>query len=218
MYCVIKEKGDTMKSVNRQGVLLGVFLCSFWLYLHPISAFTQKGSIRIHLKHINVKQETIALSLYDVSDIMKQRGQEALEPSKALLKELEQEVKTRKLVAFTHTSDDQQAVEWKQLSRGSYLIIQTKAASYGTMEPLLISLPAQTADQEPQMNVVIEPAVIQTISQDNTAAFSDNSSAMLYYIPTQAFSLQDVLLLFCMFSGTILVLSLWKHQREQREI
>ena len=193
-----------MKSVIRQGVLLGVFLCSFWLYLHPISALTQKGSIRIHLKHINVKQETIALSLYDVSDIMEKHGQGALEPSDTLLRGLEQEVKERKLIAFTHTSDDDQAVEWKQLSRGSYLIIQPKAASFGTMEPMLISLPAKTADQELQMNVVVEPAVIQTISQDNTASLSDNSRSMLYYVPTQTFSLQDVLLLFCMFSGTIL--------------
>lgn len=203
-----------MKSFNRQRVLLVLFIGSFWFYLHPISAVTQKGSIRIHLKRINLNQETISLSLYDVSDII-DGDEEILPPSKTLLTKLEQAVKEKALAAFTHTSDEHQTVEWGHLSKGSYLIIQHEAAAFGTMEPLLICLPAQTADNEQLMNVVVEPAIIQTVSQDNLESVTSNS---LLYIPSQTISLQDVLLLFCIFSGTILVLSLLKYRRAQRKI
>lgn len=202
-----------MKAINRQrALLILLFLCCFWAYLHPIIGISQKGSISIHFKHINTKQETIALSLYDVSDMIEKKSN-SVTYTKAMLEELEQEVKRKNLAAFTHTSDENNNVEWQELSKGSYLIVQPKAADFGIMEPLLISLPAQTADKEESMNVVIEPAVIHTtIVQADTAV----NHSMLY-IPAQTISLQDVFLLFCMFSGTILILSLWKYQREQRE-
>lgn len=199
------------KAAKRRCLFTLLFIFSFCLFLHPILGITKKGSISIHLRRINTKQEIITLSLYDISEIIAEK-----ELNDEMLKELQQEVKNRGLAAFTHTSDENHIVEWQSLAKGSYLIVQSKPASFGTIEPLVIHLPMQTGDEEAQMNVVIEPAIIQAAKASDAADINAEANTFIY-VPTETLSLQDVLLLFCMFSGTILILSFWNYQREQRE-
>lgn len=199
------------KAAKRRCLFTLLFIFSFCLFLHPILGITKKGSISIHLRRINTKQEIITLSLYDISEIIAEK-----ELNDEMLKELQQEVKNRGLAAFTHTSDENHIVEWQSLAKGSYLIVQSKPASFGTIEPLVIHLPMQTGDEEAQMNVVIEPAIIQAAKTSDAADINAEANTFIY-VPTETLSLQDVLLLFCMFSGTILILSFWNYQREQRE-
>lgn len=199
------------KAAKRRCLFTLLFIFSFCLFLHPILGITKKGSISIHLRRINTKQEIITLSLYDISEIIAEK-----ELNDEMLKELQQEVKNRGLAAFTHTSDENHIVEWQSLAKGSYLIVQSKPASFGTIEPLVIHLPMQTGNEEAQMNVVIEPAIIQAAKASDAADINAEANTFIY-VPTETLSLQDVLLLFCMFSGTILILSFWNYQREQRE-
>lgn len=199
------------KAAKRRCLFTLLFIFSFCLFLHPILGITKKGCISIHLRRINTKQEIITLSLYDISEIIAEK-----ELNDEMLKELQQEVKNRGLAAFTHTSDENHIVEWQSLAKGSYLIVQSKPASFGTIEPLVIHLPMQTGNEEAQMNVVIEPAIIQAAKASDAADISAEANTFIY-VPTETLSLQDVLLLFCMFSGTILILSFWNYQREQRE-
>lgn len=207
------------KAAKRRCLFTLLFIFSFCLFLHPILGITKKGSISIHLRRINTKQEVIALSLYDISEIIAEKelkSDRLSELNDEMLKELQQEVKNRGLAAFTHTSDENHIVEWQSLAKGSYLIVQSKPASFGTIEPLVIHLPMQTGNEEAQMNVVIEPAIIQATMASDEADINAEANTFIY-VPTETLSLQDVLLLFCMFSGTILILSFWKYQREQRE-
>lgn len=200
--------------MNQLMMLAAVF--GFWLFLRPIVG-VQKGSIRIHLQRINVKQELIELSLYDVSDIVsKNPSYYGKANTKTMIQIMEREAERLNLVPFVHVNDEKQAVEWQELSKGTYLIVQKKAASFGVMEPILVTLPihdGESADE--QMNVVIEPAIVQAAKQ-RTEINMDAQSLM--YLPNESISLKDVIYLFAVFALAIIVLSLWKYQREQREV
>ncbi len=201
-----------------------IVVAGFFLFLHPISAVTQKGSIQVNLKRISEEHEMIQLSLYDVTDVIKDltqatAPQDLENSSEDIIQQLEQEVKQRHQTAFTHTSDENQIISWSELAKGVYLIVQPDTASYGKLEPLLIRLPTPSKDtSKEQMNLVIEPAVIQsTSSQADTSSFRITANSFAY-IPSEKITMTDVLLLFCIFSLIIIVLSLWRYQREQREI
>ncbi len=200
--------------MNQLMMLAAVF--GFWLFLRPIVG-VQKGSIRIHLQRINVKQELIELSLYDVSDIVsKNPSYYGKANTKTMIQIMEREAERLNLVPFVHVNDEKQTVEWQELSKGTYLIVQKKAASFGVMEPILVTLPihdGESADE--QMNVVIEPAIVQPAKQ-RTEINMDAQSLM--YLPNESISLKDVIYLFAVFALAIIVLSLWKYQREQREV
>lgn len=196
-----------------------IVFAGLFLFLHPIHAATQKGSIQINLNRISKEHEMIQLSLYDVTDVVEELTQRASigesdHISEEVIQQLEQEVKQRHQTAFTHTSDENQIVSWSELSKGAYLIVQQNTASYGKMEPLLICLPMVSSDtRKEQMNLVIEPAIIRA----DTPSFRIAAESFAY-IPSEKITITDVLLLFCMFSLMILILSLWRYQREQREI
>lgn len=202
------------KSRNRKKLMLMLTVVfGFWLFLRPITGVVSKGSIRIHLNRINTKQEIIELSLYDISEIMNNNpsinNHDENTYTKTMIEIIEREIQRLNLVPFIHKNDENQVVEWQELSKGTYLIVQTKAADFGMMEPILITL------SDAQMNVVIEPAIVQTAAQGTSVNIDSDA---LIYLPNETISLRDVFYLFIIFSVTIIILSLWKYQREQKEI
>ena len=81
------------------------------------------------------------------------------------------------------------------------------------MEPILITLPMHDGESKDElMNVVIEPAIVQPAENIGIDA------QPLMYLPNESISLKDVIYLFAVFALAIIILSLWKYQREQREI
>lgn len=210
------EKGGAAMTTHRNKMNLLLMLAAvfgFWLFLRPIVG-VQKGSIRIHLQRINVKQELIELSLYDVSEIVsKNPSYHGKENTQTMIQMMEREAERLNLVPFVHVNDEKQMVEWQELAKGTYLIVQKKAASFGVMEPILITLPMHDGESKDElMNVVIEPAIVQPAENIGIDA------QPLMYLPNESISLKDVIYLFAVFALAIIILSLWKYQREQREI
>lgn len=214
LYLRKQYKGGAQMAIGKMTKKLILMLTAvfcYWLFLSVISGTALKGNIRIHLNRINTKQEIIELSLYDISEIMNRypaiSDHKGNAYTNAEIEMIEQEINRLNLVAFIHKSDQNQVVEWQELSRGTYLIIQPKAADFGKMEPILITL------SDTQMNVVVEPAIIQTAADSHV----NIDSGALIYLPNEAISLRDVFFLFIIFFITIIILSLWKYQREQRK-
>lgn len=156
--------------MNRKGkgiaaaAVMAVILLMQWLLVFPVSAQeysgSRKGSITIQLDNLGTRFAGVAFSCYHIADVK----QDTAELQWELIPELEDvsvkfdqlktaqdyqnaasllktKVAEKSLQGMQGTVNEAGRLVFSSLDQGVYLLVQTKIADYGTVEPFLIAIP-----------------------------------------------------------------------------